>query len=194
MTGEEVLVVPREALNPFIGDVKFDLITTNTGEILQLIEDEHVFIPRDLAETSPEFKQIIPYVIIRYSNDYYVLRRTKKQAEKRLHDKLSLGIGGHINPDAPTVLAGLKKELDEEVAVESKYSLTFAGILNDDTTDVGRVHLGAVFVLEAERRNVTVRETDKMTGEWIPGDRLATMRSAMETWSQIVYDRLIVQR
>ena len=191
MTDEEVLVVPRENLEPFIGEVKYDLITTNTEEILGLIEEKHRFIPRDHAETSPEFKQIIPYVIIRYRDDYYVLRRTKKQAEARLHDKVSLGIGGHINPDAPTVLAGLKKELDEEVAVESEYSLSFAGILNDDTTDVGRVHLGAVFVLDAKQRRVTVRETDKMTGEWVPADRLATMRSAMETWSQIVYDRII---
>jgi predicted NUDIX family phosphoesterase len=108
-----------------------------------------------------------------------------------LHHKLSLGIGGHINPDTPELLDGLHKELEEEVNVAGDYDLTFIGILNDDTTEVGSVHLGAVFVLDAHDGDVTVRETDKMTGRWAQRDELARERERMETWSQIVYDAFI---
>jgi predicted NUDIX family phosphoesterase len=92
------------------------------------------------------------------------------------------------------VLGGLRKELEEEVAVDCAYSLEFAGILNDDTTDVGRVHLGAVFVLEAAARRVSVLETEKMTGQWVKVRDLPALREAMETWSQIAYDKLIAPR
>lgn len=185
------MVVPRPELERFIGSTTHDLILDDTATILDVIERRHIFIPRPQAEVSPEFKQIIPYVVIRHGSDYFVLRRLRKQTEARLHDKVSLGIGGHINPDTPTVLDGLRKELDEEVFVETGYALEFAGILNDDTTDVGRVHLGAVFTLEVAQPRVRVRETDKMTGEWAASRDLGALREAMETWSQIVYDRLI---
>jgi predicted NUDIX family phosphoesterase len=120
------------------------------------------------------------------------LQRTPKQTEARLHHKLSLGIGGHINPDTPDLFDGLQKELEEEVDVAGDYDLTFVGILNDDTTDVGRVHLGAVYVLDAHDGNVTVRETEKMSGRWVERGDLAEHRQAMETWSQIVYDAFVV--
>ncbi|HEX6642639.1 MAG TPA: NUDIX domain-containing protein, partial [Thermoanaerobaculia bacterium] len=116
------------------------------------------------------------------------LQRTQKQTESRLHHKLSLGIGGHINPDTPDLFDGLQKELEEEVEVVGDYDLTFVGILNDDTTDVGRVHLGAVYVLDAHDGVVNVRETEKMSGRWVPRHELPQHREAMESWSQIVYD------
>ena len=77
------------------------------------------------------------------------------------------------------------------MGVPGDYDLTFAGILNDDTTDVGSVHLGAVFILDTHERDVVVRETDKMTGRWATRDELAELREQMETWSQIAYDALI---
>lgn len=185
---EEVMVLRREALAPYIERRTFDLIDV---DIRPLIEREHFFIPRATAEVSPQFKQIIPYVVIRHGESFFLLKRLARQTEARLHHKLSLGIGGHINPDTPTVLGGLRKELEEEVHVGCAYELRFVGILNDDTTDVGRVHLGAVFELVAETPEVTIRETEKMTGEWTPRASLASMREAMETWSQLVYDGLI---
>ncbi len=185
---EDVMVLKRETLAPFIEDHPYDLIR---ADILGLFESEHFFIPRATAEVSPEFKQIIPYVVIRHAGSYFLLKRLAKQTEARLHHKLSLGIGGHINPDTPTILGGLRKELEEEVHVDCAYELQFVGILNDDTTDVGRVHLGAVYELIAEQPAVTVRETEKMTGEWTARAALAPMREAMETWSQLVYDKYI---
>ncbi|HYK01976.1 MAG TPA: NUDIX domain-containing protein [Thermoanaerobaculia bacterium] len=186
---EQVMVVEREALASFL--VERGLVQEETDQVLDIIVERHFFLDRPTAELSPQYKQIIPYVLIRHEQSYFLLQRTQKQTEARLHHKLSLGIGGHINPDTPELLDGLRKELEEEVNVEGDYDLSFTGILNDDTTDVGRVHLGAVYILDAFDLNVTVRETEKMTGRWVPREELAQHREAMETWSQIVYDAVI---
>lgn len=186
---EQVMVVEREALSRFL--VERGLVQEGVEQVLDVIVDRHFFIDRPTAEISPQYKQIIPYVVIRHRDSYFLLQRTQKQTEARLHHKLSLGIGGHINPDTPDLIDGLHKELEEEVDVAGDYELTFAGILNDDTTEVGKVHLGAVFVLESDDGEVQVRETEKMTGRWVPRDELAQHREAMETWSQIVYDAIV---
>lgn len=187
VTNEQVMVVPTPLLAPFFTG---RLIRHDTDAILDVIAGKHVFIERATAEVSPQYKQIIPYVVIRCGNEFFVLKRTAKQTETRLHHKVSLGIGGHINPGR-TLMEGLQQELDEEVAVGARYDLQFVGILNDDSTDVGRVHLGAVYVLDIAEKRVTVKETEKMSGEWMHRDALATVREAMETWSQIVYDDFI---
>ena len=186
------MVVERETLAAFL--IEQGLVQERTDEILDAITERHFFIDRPTAEISPQYKQIIPYVLIRHDDSYFLLQRTQKQTEARLHHKLSLGIGGHINPDTPELLAGLHKELEEEVNVGGDYDLTFVGILNDDTTEVGSVHLGAVYVLDAHDANVTVRETEKMTGRWAPLVELPALRDQMESWSQIVYDSLISPR
>lgn len=186
---EQVMVVERERIAPWL--VEHGLVREQLDEILEVVLDAHFFLDRPTAEVSPQYKQIIPYVIIRNGDAYFLLQRTPKQTEARLHHKLSLGIGGHINPDTPDLLDGLHKELEEEVHVAGDYDLTFAGILNDDTTEVGSVHLGAVYLLDTHDREVTVRETEKMTGRWVDVGELAALRERMETWSQIVYDSLI---
>jgi predicted NUDIX family phosphoesterase len=186
---EQVMVVEREVLAQFL--VPCGLVTENTDEMFERIQELHFFIDRPTAEISPQYKQIIPYVLIRHERSYFLLQRTQKQTESRLHLKLSLGIGGHINPDTPDILDGLQKELEEEVEVVGDYDLTFVGILNDDTTDVGSVHLGAVYVLDAHSGEVNVRETEKMTGRWATLDELETVRESMESWSQITYDGFV---
>ena len=186
---EQVMVVEREHIADYL--VERGLITDHTDTFLDAIADRHFFIDRPSAEVSPQYKQIIPYVLIRRGDSWFLLQRTQKQTEARLHHKLSLGIGGHINPDTPDLIDGLQKELEEEMAVSGDYELTFVGILNDDTTEVGRVHLGAVYVLDASGRDVTVRETEKMSGRWVAHGELAALREQMETWTQIVYDAFI---
>ena len=185
------MVVERSEIARWIDPRKYSLLREDLDDFLDIISVKHFFIDRPTAEQSPQYKQIIPYVVIRHGDSYFLLQRTSKQTEARLHHKLSLGIGGHVNPDAPTLLGGLQKELEEEVSVEGDYDISFVGILNDDTTDVGRVHLGAVYVLDAVRPDVTIRETDKMTGSWVRTSELAPLRERMETWSQIVYDEFI---
>lgn len=190
---EQVMVVERERIASLL--VKRGLIFADQAEELyEIILDAHFFLDRPTAEVSPQYKQIIPYVVIRHGESCYLLQRTPKQTETRLHHKLSIGIGGHVNPDTPDLMDGLQKELEEEVGVAGDYDLAFYGILNDDTTEVGSVHLGLVYILEAHQPSVTVRETDKMTGRWASAAELATLRDRMETWSEIVYDSLVASR
>jgi predicted NUDIX family phosphoesterase len=184
---ERVMVVQNAELRPYL---TARLIRDGTRPILNLITTSHLFMAREIAEVSPEYRQIIPYVVIRNENEYFMLKRMPRQTEARLHHKLSLGVGGHINP-GHSIVEGLQKELFEEVKIETSYDLHFIGILTDDSTDVGRVHLGVVYVLEAAEKRVTVMETEKMTGAWMPRRALAGVREAMESWSQIVYDDFI---
>ncbi len=186
---EQVMVVERQTLARFL--VERGLVTAGAEDVFDLIVDRHFFIDRATAEVSPQYKQIIPYVIVRHDDSFFLLQRTRKQTEARLHDKFSIGIGGHVNPDTPELVDGLLKELDEEVAIDGDYEISFVGILNDDTTDVGRVHLGAVFVLDASTRDVRVAETEKMVGRWATRAELGDVYGSMETWSQIVYDNFI---
>jgi predicted NUDIX family phosphoesterase len=183
------MVVETSALAPHFRGRAFDLIRDDAAAILDVIASQHFFVPRAEAEVQPKWRQIIPYVVITHRDDIFTLRRLRKQTEARLHDKVSIGIGGHINP-RHDVLAGLRKELDEEVTIDDAYDLEFAGILNDESTEVSRVHLGAVYVLRASSANVRVRETEKMTGSFVSRSELAAMREAMETWSQIVFAAL----
>lgn len=185
---EQVMVVPTEKLEGFL--VPRGLVLERTDEILEVILDEHLFIDRPLAEESPQFKQIIPYVVIRHGQRIFLLQRTRKQTESRLHLKYSIGIGGHINPDTPDLLDGLQKELEEEVGVEGDYDLTFTGILIDTSTEVGNVHLGVVYLLDSQTGDVTVRETDKMTGRWATHAEIAEVYDGLESWSQIVFDAM----
>ena len=187
MKNEQVMVVRTVDLQPFFSG---RLIRNHARPILDIIASKHFFIDRPTAEVSPEYRQIIPYVLIRNGDEYFVLVRTPKQSETRLHHKVSIGVGGHINP-GHGVVEGLRKELDEEIEIAGDFDLQFTGILNDESTDVGRVHLGVVYMLRSATRDVRVRETEKMTGQWLPRRELAPLREAMETWSQIVYDALL---
>jgi predicted NUDIX family phosphoesterase len=187
---EEVMVVETAALTPLFRSRTLDLIRDDAAAMLDLIAARHFFVPRPDAEVEPKWRQVIPYVVVMHGDDVFTLRRLRKQTEARLHDKVSIGIGGHINP-GHDLLAGLQKELDEEVAIDDPYALEFAGILNDESTEVSRVHLGAVYILRASSANVRVRETEKMTGSFVARRELAAMRDAMETWSQVVFDALL---
>src|SRR5438105_9545285 len=183
---EDVMVVETALLRPHFTS---PLIRDATA-ILDLIDARHRFIPRPIAEVSPQYRQIIPYVVIRHGDDYFILKRTPKQTEARLHHKLSLGVGGHINP-GHSVMDGLRKELDEEVRIDGPYQLQFVGILKDESTEVARVHLGVVYVLDVTLKRVATVETEEMTGEWISRAAMREARSAMESWSEIIYDEFI---
>lgn len=190
MKHEDVMVVKTAELAPLFAGRSFDLIRDTASQIIDLIERAHFFILRADAEVSPQYRQVIPYVVVTHGDEVFTLRRTPKQSETRLHHKVSIGVGGHINP-GHGIVAGLQKELDEEIEIADEFDLQFAGIINDESTDVGRVHLGVVYLLRSAGKNVRVRETEKMTGEWLPRRELAPLHESMETWSQIVHDALL---
>jgi predicted NUDIX family phosphoesterase len=194
---ENVLVVPTSGINPLLTG-KFT--KTNLDRALNFILGNYSFRSRAVVEEDPSFKQIIPYVIVRFEDRYLLLQRTSRQTEKRLHGKLSIGIGGHIN-DLETagahkniLHAGLERELEEEIHLTGqRRSLDLAGIISDDSTPVGQVHLGLIFLLETDSPEFMVNEADLMTAEWAGADQLRGCHDRMETWSQIAFDQIILQ-
>ena len=193
---EKVLVVENSSLHPCLNRENGCLYIEHSEEIFNSILEKHAFMPRDEAEHDYEHKQVIPYVVIRERDNYLLLKRTAKQSEKRLHNKYSLGIGGHINPDpvrqeCNVITNGLYRELGEEVHIDKPGPLSFIGVINDESNSVSRVHLGLLYVIDVLSPQYRVLETDKMTAQWVSAGELKEYYDALETWSQIVYDHYI---
>ncbi|KPK00984.1 MAG: hypothetical protein AMK71_07265 [Nitrospira bacterium SG8_35_4] len=195
---EDVLVIENNLIQSHIPGKNACLLRDASGHIVNKIMENQMFMERDEAEYNFSHKQVIPYVTIRYGNDYLLLKRTKKQTEKRLHDKYSLGIGGHINPGSPDsedniIMQGLYRELNEEISLHEPGGLHFIGIINDERNSVSRVHLGLLYVLDVLSSGFEVLETELMTAQWMPKEKLSDYYPSFETWSQIVYDYYIIE-
>ena len=185
---EKVLVVKTEKLAKFISG-RTGLLTEDREAMLDIIINEHEFIDRPAAEEDPSYKQIIPYVVLTRKGLVFATRRLNKGGESRLHGKVSIGIGGHINPVDETdrrsvLMKGLERELEEEVYIQRRGELVPQGFINDDGNGVGAVHLGLCFSMEVEGE-VSVKETEKLSGGWMSLQELRGEFDNMETWSQI---------
>src|SRR6266481_1615814 len=156
------------------------------------------FLPRPEAEINPAYKQIIPYALIAFENKlaYYV--RGKKAGEQRLVAKGSIGIGGHMNEtdeslfamDEQAYRAGVEREVNEEIKVDTRFDDRIVALLNDDSTEVGRVHLGIVHIFKLQEPKVQKREA-MITGlTFLTKEELLARRETMETWSQICLNSL----
>jgi predicted NUDIX family phosphoesterase len=188
MTDEEVFVVPRAAIAD--GADWYGIRTGDLGAFIEALEGEGRFEPRPAMEVDPSFKQIIPYLILRDGERYFLMRRTKAGADARLHDRYSIGVGGHINPGDGGLLGGLRREWAEEVVAAFEPTFELVGLLNDDTTEVGAVHLGAVYVADAAGRPVEIRETDKLSGAFAEPAEVAAVADRLETWSRLAFEFL----
>jgi len=182
---ERVLVVPRETVIQGAGWT--GIRTDGVDAFLAAVEAHGRFELRAAMEVDPSFKQVIPYLVLRDGDRYFLMRRTRAGGDARLHDRWSIGVGGHLNPGDGDLLGGLRREWAEELVADFVPEFALVGLLNDDTTDVGSVHLGAVFTADAGGREVAIRETDKLTGAFAePGD-VAAVAADMETWSSLVF-------
>lgn len=185
---ELVLVVPRAALVP--GDGWLGIRRDGVTEALGVVARDGFFMRRGDAEEDPGFKQVIPYLVLRDGERWFLMRRTRAGGDARLHDAWSIGVGGHLNPGDGDVDGGLRREWAEEIDAAFVPVFTPVGLLNDDTTAVGAVHLGVVFVADAAGRPVAIRETDKLTGTFATTAETGAVREAMETWSRLAFDAL----
>ena len=167
-------------------------------DFLAKLPEMAFFMDRPEAEINPKFRQIIPYVLVKYQDKYLTVTRRTTQTETRLHNKVSLGIGGHINPidgEPKNILdAGLRRELSEELATDTPPSfneLKLLGLLRDDVNEVGQVHLGVVMLWEVNTP-ISIRETDKMDGTYLSLAEIDVQKDSLENWSRLVYDHLTV--
>ncbi len=178
-----------------------ELLTPDaTAELVARVRERGFFVEREHAERDPELKQIIPYCVLRRGGDVFLMRRLAAGGDARLHGKRSIGVGGHVEPPdraaggGDVVVAALRRELSEELTLAAPCDVRAVGVLNDDSTEVGAVHAGLVFVGRTAGA-VSVRETAVLEGEFVPAtavERLAhEERSTFETWSALLIDRLV---
>lgn len=188
MTAERVMVVPRALVPDQAG--WYGLRTDGLDAFLDVVAEHARYELRDKMERDPSFKQIIPYLVLRDGQRYFLMRRTRAGGDARLHDRWSIGVGGHLNPGDDGLAGGLRREWHEELVAEFEPTFVPFALLNDDTTDVGAVHLGVVVLADARGRPVAVRETDKLSGSFAPPAEIAAGAEHLETWSRIVFDAL----
>ncbi len=196
---EQVLVFERkvlEKLGTFHG-LKFDV----AGYLRELFAPGVLrFMPRTQAEKDPNYKQLIPYVIMANDGKYLSYVRGKRAGETRLVEKRSIGIGGHINPvdEAPlfdtdfreAYLTAVKREVAEEVTVEANYTNRIVALLNDDSNEVGQVHLGIVHYWDLDSSDVEKQEQMITQMSFMTIEQLQEVRDSMETWSSLCLDGL----
>jgi predicted NUDIX family phosphoesterase len=187
-SAELVFVVPRTAVMANGG--WRGIRTSGLEELLEAIEQQGRYEPRDAMECDPAFKQVIPYLVLRDGERYFLMRRTRAGRDERLHDRYSIGVGGHLNPGDGGLDGGLRREWAEELEADFVPTFRLVGLLNDDTTDVGSVHLGVVYVADAAGRPVAIRETDKLTGRFVDPAAVAEVQAELESWSHLVFERL----
>ena len=194
---ENVLVVKRELFDE-LGS--FQGLNFEAEKYLKAIlsRGSNFFVPRPEAENDPAYKQIIPYALIAFEETVLHYVRGKKAGEQRLVAKGSIGIGGHMNEtdeslfalDEQAYRAGVEREVNEEIKINTPFEDRIVALLNDDSTEVGRVHLGIVHIFKLKAPNVQKREA-MITGlTFLTKEELMARRESLETWSQICLDSL----
>jgi len=191
---EHILVVPTSLFHE-LGH--FNGFCSDVERYLDRLLDPAVmsYRPRPQMEGDPSFKQLIPYVIFQHVAEdgtisVFTYTRGAGQGEARLHAKRSVGVGGHISrEDAATDAAnpyeeGLQRELAEEVEIAAGFTPRLVGLINDDETEVGRVHLGMVHVYDMRSPDVRPREQDLLDGRFLPANDLLADLDRFETWSR----------
>ncbi len=194
---EHVLVIPESRLALLGGFSGFRAFCPDAFEAL-LKPEFMEFRPRSAVEEDPTFKQLIPYAILQAYVDgvpcLFQYTRGKGQGEKRLHAKRSVGIGGHISREDAQgddlYRSGMLRELSEEMILESDYDESLVGFIFDDTSPVGRVHLGVVHLLELKAPAARAREEDLVASGFEPLERLQQELESFETWSQLCLTKL----
>ena len=199
-SSERVLVVPGSELDR-LG--RFQGFHSEAEPYLRalLVPELMQYRPRSEVENNPSFKQIIPYIVLRSGDAVFCYKRGTSQGEARLHRLRSLGVGGHVAESDAEGQRGygaydmaMKRELDEEVAIESPGRMCLVGLINDDSTLVGSVHLGVVHLLELERPSVRPREDGIAESEFVSLSDLDQIAREFETWSQICINAFLRAR
>lgn len=189
---EHILVVPRTAIfasEPAWAGIK----KVDFDDYLKIIAQHQAFKPRSLMETDPHYKQIIPYLVYAYRDRYFLMQRSAQSTEKRLQNKYSLGIGGHIRQEdmhSDSLFDWARREFHEEVDYQGSFEIEPLGLLNDDSNDVGQVHVGFVFLLKGDSPEIRVKSELK-SGKLLTMNELKLYFTYMETWSQMVFEFLI---
>ncbi len=186
---EQVLVVRSDIVVPN----SWNGIKSEGVEYFEtLVGRNRQFMRRGDCENDPGWKQIIPYMVFRYEEKYFLMQRTDQGGEARLANKYSLGIGGHIRETdmvVDSVMIWALREFEEEVDYDGDYKEHPLGLLNDNSNEVGKVHLGYAILLDGDSDKIQIRD-EHQSGSLQTLEEMVKIRPYMETWSRIVFDFL----
>lgn len=196
-TEEQVLVIKRELFDQ-LGS--FQGLCPEVERYLNcfLLKENNFFVPRSAAENDPSLKQLIPYAIFRHGGKILHYTRGAKSGEKRLVAKGSVGIGGHINDTDESLFSfdqsayhnAVRREISEELKLGGGFTERAVALLNDDSTEVGKVHLGVVHIVDLESANVSAGEKVIAELGFATRGELLARKDSLETWSQIALEGL----
>ena len=196
---EHVLVIKRRLFDE-LGSFQGFCSDADRYLAAMLRADNNFFMERPAAEQDPTHKQIIPYAVFHHNGRCLVYTRGGASGEKRLVAKRSIGIGGHINPVDQThgslgetmYLNGVEREIAEELVIAGEHTQRVIGLINDDSNDVGRVHLGVVHVFDLTSDDVRSNEDAIQNLAFHPLEHLHRLaqEGALETWSSICVEHL----
>lgn len=188
---ELVLVVKREVIIPkegIHGILPIDMTT-----MAQVITAHQEYIPRSQAEHDPRYKQIIPYLIFSHNDSFFLMQRRETASEKRLRNKFSLGIGGHIRKEdldaGTTIFDWARREFAEEINYSGDLTIEPIGLLNDDTNEVGTVHIGLVMLIHGTTSTISVKSELK-SGQLVDLATCKAYYNDLEQWSQLIVTHL----
>ena len=189
MTIEQILVIPTPVFHQ-VGH--FQGFCSEIDRYLEVIlNPQHAsYRPRPEMEQDPTFKQLIPYCVFRCNGEVFHYQRGTAQGEARLHAKRSVGVGGHVSTldmdgALTPYLEGMKREIEEEVEIGTGWQEKCVGLINDDETEVGKVHLGIVHIFDLDNPKVRPREKSMINAGFAPPSELVLQIDEFETWSQI---------
>lgn len=188
---EKILVVKKTNLFPHGIPQGFHQIDFSYYQML--IDNKGEFLWRAKMETDPNYKQIVPYLLFRFEDRYFLMQRTNVGREKRLHNKYTLGIGGHLREEdmkGTHIIDWASREFNEEVDYQGSFKITPLGLINDEHDDVGKVHTGFVFLLEGDSPAIQIRSELK-DGKLLTLKECEFLYHEMEPWSKMVYDFLL---
>lgn len=188
---ENILVIARSEL--FAKIPAWHGINSDITQYQDLITQHGCFMPRCHAETNPMYKQIIPYMLFIHDKKLFVMQRKSSASEQRLASKFSIGIGGHIRHEDianKDIINWANREFEEEVTYHGSKKINIVGILNDDSSDVGKVHVGIIMVVQADSDKISINDEHK-SGILMTLNECIALQAQMESWSKICLDFLI---
>lgn len=191
-TDEEILVVLRTQLFKTHDAWSGFKALESFSDFQDIVEQHKLFLWRSSVEQDPSYKQVIPYLIFKFRDTYFVMKRRSTASEQRLKDKYTIGIGGHIRRediDNATLFDWARREFDEEVCYQGKVTVKPLGLINDERDAVGQVHIGYAFLLEGDSDQIAIRAEHK-EGYLLTFEECKAMYPSMESWSQFVIDYL----
>ncbi len=185
---ERVLGLPRSAIP---GGLEWRGIRAAPTDALLAAAAAHgEYRVRAEVEDDPSFQQLIPYVVVTDGPRVFLMRRLRTGGDARLHDRCSIGVGGHVGTRDGGIDGGLRREWAEELVADWPPQFEPIGVINDDTDPVGAVHVGLVHRVEAAGRSVAVREVDRLEGHWADMAEVDGLGDRLETWSRLCLDHL----